>query len=241
MGGSADVSFGGSTTPALASLLAESPLLFTLFAVADPRTTAIIAKDGSGIDHVPDLAGKSVAVNRSGLGEFLLVAALEKHGVDRSKVRFVYLNPPEAAPAFASGQVNAWSMWSPQVDIARHQFGAHTMFLEGRDLDFQIDFTSFLMPKRFVKANPAIVRAVNAAYAAEASWASANPVEAEKFAQAQGGYDNALRDEFVALHRRYLIHETTDTAFVAQLQQATDWLVKRRVLPDTLKVTDYLA
>ncbi len=241
VGGSADVSFGGSTTPALASLLAGSPLVFTLFAVADPRTTAIIAKDGGGIDHVPDLAGKSVAVNRSGLGEFLLVAALEKHGVDRSRVRFVYLNPPEAAPAFASGQVDAWSMWSPQVDIARHQFGARTIFLEGRDLDFQIDFTSFLMPKRFVQANPAIVRAVNAAYAAEANWASANPVDAERFAQAQGGYDDALRDEFVALHRRYLIHETTDAAFVAQLQQATDWLVHRRVLPDTLNVADYLA
>lgn len=46
-------------------------------------------------------------MNRSGLGEFLLVAALEKHGVDRSKVRFVYLNPPEAAPAFGSGKVDA--------------------------------------------------------------------------------------------------------------------------------------
>ena len=241
VGGSADVSFGGSTTPALASLLAGSPLVFTQFNVADPRTTAIIAKDGSGIDHVADLAGKSVAVNRSGLGEFLLVAALEKVGVDRSKVRFVYLNPPEAAPAFASGQVDGWSMWSPQVDIARHQFKAHTIFLEKRDLDFQIDFSSFLMPKRFVHANPAIVQAVNAAYTAEASWASDNTVEAEKLAQAQGGYDDALRDEYVALHRRYLIHETTDSAFLAQLQRATNWLVDRRILPDSLEVKDYLA
>ncbi len=241
VGGSADVSFGGSTTPALASLLAGSPLVFTLFAVADPRTTAIIVKDGSGIDRIAALAGKSVAVNRSGLGEFLLVAALEKYGVDRSKVRFVYLNPSEAAPAFASGQVDAWSMWSPQVDIARRQFEARTIFLEGRDLDFQIDFSSFLMPKRFVRDNPAIVRAVNAAYAAEASWASDNTVEAERLAQAQGGYDDALREEYVALHRRYLIHETTDAAFVAQLQRATDWLVHRRILPDTLDVRGYLA
>ena len=82
-GGSADFSFGGSTTPALAALIAGSPLVFTQFVVYDPRTTAIIAKDGSGIDKVEDLAGKSVAVNRSGLGEFLLVAALEKHKVDR--------------------------------------------------------------------------------------------------------------------------------------------------------------
>src|SRR6476661_847043 len=80
-GGSADFSFGGSTTPALAAIIAGSPLVFTQFVIYEPRTTAIIAKDGSGIDKVEDLVGKSVAVNRSGLGEFLLVAALEKHKV----------------------------------------------------------------------------------------------------------------------------------------------------------------
>src|ERR1700712_546238 len=88
-GGSADFSFGGSTTPALAALMAGAPLVFAQFLVYEPRTTAIIAKDGSGIDKVEDLVGKSVAVNRSGLGEFLLVAALEKHGIDRTKVRFI--------------------------------------------------------------------------------------------------------------------------------------------------------
>ncbi len=240
IGGSADVSFGGSTTPALATLIAGSPLVFTQFNVADSRTTVIIARDGSGIDHVADLAGRSVAVNRSGLGEFLLVAALEKHAVDRSKVRFVYLNLPEAAPAFASGQVDAWSMWSPQVDIARHQFKAHAIFLEGRDLDFQIDFSSFLMPSRFVRDNPAIVGAVNAAYAAEAAWASGNPEEAERLAQRQAGYDDVIRDEYVALHRRYVVHETTDTAFAQEFQRAADWLAERRVLPERVAVRDYL-
>lgn len=112
-GGSADFGFWGSSTPALAAIIAGSPLVFTHFALYEPRSTAIIAKDDSGIHSVKDLAGKSVAVNRSGLGEFLLVAALEKHGVDRKKVKFVYLNPPDAAPAFAQGKIDAWSMWTP--------------------------------------------------------------------------------------------------------------------------------
>src|SRR6201996_4195655 len=87
VGDSADFSFGGSTTPALAAILAGSPLVFSQFCVIEPRTTAIIVKRNAGINGVADLAGKSVAVNRSGLGEFLLVAALEKFHVDRSKVR----------------------------------------------------------------------------------------------------------------------------------------------------------
>ncbi len=240
-GGSADFSFGGSTTPALAALIAGAPLVFAQFLVYEPRTTAIIAKDGSGIDKVEDLIGRSVAVNRSGLGEFLLVAALEKHGIDRSKVRFIYLNPPDAGPALAAGKVDAWAMWSPGVDIARLQYGAHDVFVEGRDLDFQIDYTSFLVTRSFAQDNPDLVRAVIAALAQEAAWSDANPAEAELVLQKAARYDDAIREQFVRLHRRYRFYPPGDTRFVEQLQSAADWLAKRRVLPEQITVSNYLA
>lgn len=240
-GGSADFSFGGSTTPALAAIIAGSPLVFTQFVVYEPRTTAIIARDESGITKVEDLVGKSVAVNRSGLGEFLLVAALEKHKVDRSKVKFVYLNPPDAAPALASGKVDAWSMWSPGVDIARLDYKAHDIFLEGRDLDFQIDFTSYLTTRKFAAENPAMVRAVNDAFRAEGAWISNNGKEAEYIAQKAGKYSDQIRDQFIALDRKYRYYAVTDKAFVGDLQRAADWLVERKVLPEPVKVADHLA
>jgi sulfonate transport system substrate-binding protein len=240
-GGSADFSFGGSTTPALAAIIAGSPLVFTQFYVYEPRTTAIIAKDGSGIDRIEDLAGKSVAVNRSGLGEFLLVAALEKHRVNRAAVKFVYLNPPDAAPALAAGKVDAWSMWSPGVDIARIDFKAHDLFVEGRDLDFQIDFSSWLVTRRFAAENPDLVRAVNAAFAAEAEWASAHPEEAEYINQKIARYSDAIRDRFIALKRWYRVFPVTDRKFVDDLQKAADWLAARKVLPEAVTVADHLA
>jgi sulfonate transport system substrate-binding protein len=241
VGGSSDFSFGGSTTPALASIIAGSPLVFSQFSLVEPRTTAIIARDGSGIDRVQDLVGKTVAVNRSGVAEFLLVAALEKYNVDRSKVKVVYLNPPEAAPAFGSGQVDAWAMWSPAVDIARSQFKGHDIFVEGRDLDFQIDFGSWLITKRFSEQNPDLVRAVNAAFAAEATWTSENVAEAEAIAQKQGNYSDEIRDSFITRKRRYQLKSVDDAAFVAQLQKATEWLVARKVLPEPITVANHLA
>jgi sulfonate transport system substrate-binding protein len=240
-GGSADFSFGGSTTPALAAIIAGSPLVFTQFTVYEPRTTAIIAKDDSGIKRVEDLVGKSVAVNRSGLGEFLLVAALEKHNVDRSAVRFVYLNPPDAPPALASGKVDAWAMWSPGVDIARLQYKAHDLFLEGRDLDFQIDFTSYLTTRKFAAENPDLVRAVNAAFVAEAQWVSDHTRDAEFIAQRKAGYSDEIRDQFIALNRKYRMYPVNDTEFASGLQKAADWLVARKVLPEPVIVADHLA
>lgn len=240
-GGSADFSFGGSTTPALAAIIAGSPLVFTQFVVYEPRTTAIIARDDSGINKIEDLVGKSVAVNRSGLGEFLLVAALEKHKVDRAKVKFVYLNPPDAAPALASGKVDAWSMWSPGVDIARLEYKAHDIFLEGRDLEFQIDYTSYLTTRKFATYNPALVRAVNDAFRAEGKWISENSKDAEYIAQKAGKYSDQVRDQFIALNRQYRYFAANDENFLAELQRAADWLAARKVLPEPVKVTDHLA
>ena len=240
-GGSADFSFGGSTTPALAAIIAGSPLVFTQFVVYEPRTTAIIAKDDSGIQKIEDLVGKSVAVNRSGLGEFLLVAALEKHKIDRSAVKFVYLNPPDAAPALASGKVDAWSMWSPGVDIARLEYKAHDLFVEGRDLDFQIDYTSYLTTRKFATDNPALVRAVNDAFRAEGKWISENSKDAEYIAQKAGKYSDQVRDQFIAMNRQYHYFQANDWQFVADLQKAANWLVARKVLPEPVKVTDHLA
>jgi len=240
-GGSADFGFGGSTTPALAAIIAGSPLVFSQFVLYEPRTTAIIAKDGSGIDKVEDLVGKSVAVNRSGLGEFLLVAALEKHGVDRSKVKFVYLNPPDAAPALAAGKVDAWSMWSPGVDIARLDYKAHDIFNEGRDLDFFIDYSSYVTSRKFAQENDDIVRAIAAAYGDEAKWVNGNTVEAETIIQKRAGYSDAIRDQFIERKRHYTLIPVSDKKFVADLQKAADWLVARKILPEPITVSDHLA
>ncbi|MBP0597599.1 NrtA/SsuA/CpmA family ABC transporter substrate-binding protein [Herbaspirillum sp. LeCh32-8] len=239
-GGSADFGFGGSTTPALAAMIAGSPLVFTQFAVVEPRSTAIIAKDGSGIAKVSDLVGKTVAVNRSGLGEFLLVAALEKHGIARDKVRFVYLNPPDAGPAFAQGKVDAWSMWSPGVDIARVEYKAHDVFFEGRDLEFLIDFNSYVTHRKFAEENGDIVRAVNAAYRTEGEWITGNPKEAEILVQKDAGYSDAVRDSLIKLARRWEFHGADDARFIATFQGAADWLSERKILPQKVRVSDYI-
>jgi sulfonate transport system substrate-binding protein len=239
VGGSADFGFWGSTTPALAAMLAGSPIVFNAFDVYSPRSTAIIVKKSSGINSVADLAGRKVAINRSGLGEFLLIAALEKNHVDRDKVEFVYLNPPDAAPAFAQGKVDAWSMWSPAVDIARNSNDAKDIFNEGRDLDFLIDYSSLVTRRKFTEENSELIRAVIDAYYVEGAWQSAHSTEAEQLAQGEAKYPNQVRDYLAGLKRVNQFHEPDDAAFIAQLQRAADWLAERKIIHSRIKVADY--
>lgn len=240
VGGSADFGFWGSTTPALAAILAGSPLVFVQFNVYNPRSTAIIVKKNSGINSVADLVGKRVAVNRSGLGEFLLIAALEKNGVARDQVEIAYLNPPDAAPAFGQGKVDAWSMWTPAVDIAREQFDAKDIFFEGTDIDRLIDFTSLVTTRDFATKNGNLVRAVNAAYRTEGEWMSRNVAEAEAIAQKEGKYDDAVRDHLITLNRQNVFYEADDPKFLADFQYAADWLTEREVLPRPVTVADHV-
>ncbi|MEX3845690.1 NrtA/SsuA/CpmA family ABC transporter substrate-binding protein [Paraburkholderia sp. BR10882] len=239
VGGSADFGFWGSTTPALAAMLAGSPIVFTGFDVYSPRSTAIIVKKSSGINSVADLAGRKVAVNRSGLGEFLLIAALEKHHIDRDKVEFVYLNPPDAAPAFAQGRVDAWSMWSPAVDIARYSHDAKDIFNEGRDLDFLIDYSSLVTRRKFTEENSELVRAVLDAYYVEGAWQSAHAADSEQLVQKEAKYPDQVRDYLTSLKRVNQFHEPDDAAFMAQFQRAADWLAQRRIINGPIKVADY--
>lgn len=240
VGGSADFGFWGSTTPALAAIIAGSPLVFTQFLVYAPRSTAIIVKKSSGIDSVKDLIGKRVAVNRSGLGEFLVVAALEQNGISRDQVEFVYLNPPDAAPAFGQGKVDAWSMWSPGVDIARAQFDAKDIFFEGTDLDHLIDYSSLVTLRSFAEQNGELVRAVIDAYKAEGDWMTANPLESEKLIQKEAGYDDGVRDHLAGLNRKTLFYEADDAGFLTDFQRAADWLSERKILPQPVTVADHV-
>jgi sulfonate transport system substrate-binding protein len=239
VGGSADFSFGGSTTPGLAAILAGSPLVFSQFYLYLPRTTAIIAKDPA-IKSVKDLVGRKVAVNRSGLGEMLLIAALEKNKLDVSKVDAVYLGPADAGPALAADKVDAWAMWSPAVDIARQNYNAHNVF-EEKDLGYLLDFSTFLISRQFAEQNADLVKAVNAAFVAEGKWASAHPVEVEDICQKTGKYSDQVRDYFISLKRSYQFYPPDDKKFLADFQTAATWLADHKVLPQHITVRDHVA
>jgi sulfonate transport system substrate-binding protein len=239
VGGSADFSFGGSTTPGLAAILAGSPLVFSQFYIYLPRTTAIIARNPD-IKSVKDLLGRKVAVNRSGLGEMLLIAALEKNHLDPAEVDMVYLGPADAGPALAADKVDAWAMWSPAVDIARQNYKAHNVF-EEKDLDYLLDFSTFLITRNFAEQNADLVREVNAAFVEEGKWAGDHPVEVEDICQKTGKYSDEVRDYFISLKRTYRFFPPNDEKFLSDFQRAATWLADHKVLPRHIIVRDHVA
>lgn len=241
-GGSADFSFGGSSTPALAAIIAGSPLVFTTLILSDPRTTAILVKPDSGIKSVKDLVGKKVAANRSGLGEFLLIAALEKNNVQRDQVEIAYLNPPDAAPAFSAGKVDAWVIWSGPREIAEVNDKAVAIFTENNDLTQaeRIDVGSFLVRDDYARDHADIVRTVVDAYKVEAEWASKNPKEVGALLAKESGWSQPVVDKIVAYNTQTRLIAPDDTKDF-DLQKAADWLTAHKVLTSKIAVAEHFA
>jgi sulfonate transport system substrate-binding protein len=236
--GTADFSFGGSSTPADQALLSGNKLTYVAWATAKPRLSSILALPNSGITSVKDLAGRNVAVNKAGLGEFLLVAALEKYGVPRDSVTFTYLNPPDAAPAFGSGKVDAWGIWSGPMELAEVQYGAKRIFTDGEELDHQIDFSTYLVREDYARKEADTIRKVIAAYKTEADWVNAHQAEAQKIGNAVSKYPDAVVEKIVSGNVQTTWSLINDDG-IAQLQAGADWLSERKVLSGKINIADH--
>ncbi len=84
----------------------------------DGSSVAIIVPPGSAIRSVSDLKGKRVATGKISIGHYLLLRALESAGLTTKDITPIFMAPSDAKAAFASGQIDAWSTWSPFLATA---------------------------------------------------------------------------------------------------------------------------
>jgi sulfonate transport system substrate-binding protein len=131
---------------------------FSIYAAqqADDQSEGILVKDDK-IRTVADLAGKKVAVNPSGTGEYLLLKALDKYGVPADKVKRVYLPAPDGASAFSAGKVDGWAAWGDFVASAKAK-GAR-LVADGAQVGSEND-TIWVIAKQFLAEHPATVKAL---------------------------------------------------------------------------------
>ena len=194
---------------------------------------AIVAKAESGIKSVADLKGRKVAVGKGTSAHNLLIAALEKNGLAFSDIEAVYLPPTDAAAAFASDKVDAWSIWDPFLAIAETRYAPTVLVRSPEVLDVN---TYFLANRDFAKTHPEVVTTTTAALAEAAKWADQNR---DKVAAALHDVTGVpLEAQTLAANRaRFGIFPISDE--IVDNQQATaDRFYKLGLIPNAIKIGD---
>ncbi len=162
----------GSSTSFITTLAGSVPAVVFAYQRMGPDAEAIIVKKNSGINSIKDLVGRSVAVNRGGTGEYLLVRALEKNGVDKASVKRAYLGPADASPAFAAGNVDAWAIWDPFLTTALNTSDARVL-VNGSAIGSE-NAIVMIAHKSFAEKHRPTLKLIYSALTTDNAWSVAN-------------------------------------------------------------------
>ncbi|MDB5659914.1 MAG: aliphatic sulfonates family transporter, periplasmic ligand-binding protein [Cypionkella sp.] len=196
---------------------------------------AVFTKSDSGIKTIADLKGKKVGVGKGTSAHNLLVAALEANGLKLSDIEVVYLGPADAAAAFASDAIVAWSVWDPFFAIAETKYQP-TILAKSSDV-LKVN-TYFLANRDFAADadNAAVITTTIAALGEAATWADANRDKvAETVAEVTGV---PIEAQTLAVNRaKFGIYPITPEIIAGQ-QATADRFFGLGLIPTAVKISD---
>lgn len=113
----------GSTgdVPPLFAQAAGGDLVYVAATPGSLDGSAILVKQDSPIQSIADLKGKKVAFKRGSSAHNFTVRALRTAGLTLEDITALDLGPPDAAPAFANNQIDAWVIWDPYYALAAQE------------------------------------------------------------------------------------------------------------------------
>jgi NitT/TauT family transport system substrate-binding protein len=127
--------------------------------------TALIARNGSGINRLEDLSGKSLGTVQQVPGDFIFRKAILHYGINASFVE--YLTPSDALQALESSNINATLLWEPYASLAEFRNLSIVLW------DESVYYTDYpcclqVFSSSFAKSNPdTVMRFVKALVKAE--------------------------------------------------------------------------
>jgi sulfonate transport system substrate-binding protein len=164
---------------------------------SQPEWAAIVVPDGSDIDSVDDLRGKSIAATKGTDPYFFLLQTLDEAGIGLDEVTIQNLQHADGGAALLSGAVDAWSGLDPIMATAEVESGAKLIY---RNIDFNT-YGFLNATESFLAKSPDIAQVVVDAYEKAREWAAVNPEEA---AQILADYSGTSLD----IARKVLLERT---------------------------------
>jgi sulfonate transport system substrate-binding protein len=233
--GAIDMSTGSSTS-ALSSFGGASTLALFAYQWDAGDSSGILVKKNSPIKTLADLAGRTVAVNRGGSGDYNLAKALETAGVASDQVKRAYLSPTDSAAAFTQDHVDAWSSWGMYFPIGLALYDA-------RVVSFAKDFRSenavvYVVRQAFAQAHPEVIGPVLEELQASAKWARERRAEAAKLWEGELKLNPAVA-QLLASYEMPDPVPLGDREITA-LNHLNEWMVAQKILPGPIAIDRHI-
>jgi len=134
----------------------------------------IIVPTDSSVHRLQDLKGKKIAVLAGTSSHYGLLKTLAKVGLGPSDFQVIDMTPPDAKNAFETGQVDAWSVWSPWIE--QEEASGKGRPIPGGDA---VVYSIFAARGGFIRDHPEVMKKIVAVMQQSKAWVQAHPDEAE--------------------------------------------------------------
>jgi sulfonate transport system substrate-binding protein len=229
--GSVDLGAVGDTPPIFAQAANANVVYVAGSAITNGQ--GILVPENSGIRTIADLKGKRIGFTKGSSAHNVVIATLEKAGLTWSDIAPVYLTPPDAVPAFASGSIEAWAVWDPYFAIGEKRQNGRIL-VNAHEVAKTNSF--YLANRDFANTHVRETRDVIDGLAEAARWAEANRAEVAAALAAVTGVP--LEVQNVAANRAsFLIGPITDEIIATQ-QAVADRFHKLGLIPKPVVVRD---
>ncbi|WP_427024949.1 sulfonate ABC transporter substrate-binding protein [Aureimonas ureilytica] len=229
--GSIDFGTTGDTPPIFAQA-AGADIVYVAALPSRGRNSAILVPETSPIRSLADLKGKRLAFTRGSSAHNVAVVALEKAGLTLKDVTPVFLSPADAGAAFATGSIDAWSIWDPFYAGAELNQGARV--LAGGEAILRTTNSFFLANARFAKSHPDIVQTGIDALGQAGLWAEANRDGVAEALSAATGVPVAIQKR--TAERGEFRASPVTPEIVAQQQAVADRFASLKLIPKPIDI-----
>lgn len=121
-------------TPFMLAVLKGAPIAALATVYESRKTMAIVGHRGRGISDTLSLGGKRIGTPFGTNAEFFLDTMLDVHGVNRAAVELVNMTPEALVLAFRARQIDAMTVWNPDLSRLEREFGSSMATIYGEDL-----------------------------------------------------------------------------------------------------------
>ena len=172
-----DIALPGAT-PTVSVIAQGGPATIFMLSDNEDSIEGLVARNGSGINKVADLKGRTVGVPFGSTSDYGLAGALDSVGLSRSDVHIVNLAPASLTAAWQKKEVDAAYVWDPfltnLVESGGHLVQTIGQLKAATNGKYQI-VDLYLAREDFARKYPTVLRAVATAIDRAAKYVNSNP------------------------------------------------------------------